>query len=215
VPGLLAVDRLEGSDELLEVPRVQLDVLLHAARLLQLAQRMLETVGFDSVDHLAVHLDQAPVRVVREARVPRRFAEAGDRLVVEAEVEDRVHHPRHRDGGTGADRDEERVVRVAEPLARLGLEPVEVLLDLLREAVREPLAVLRVGATRVGRDRESRRDGHAELRHLREPDALASEQLPPAAGRFVEVVDETPVRIVSHCRGIFPRKRALHSARWR
>ena len=47
------------------------------------------------------------------------------------EVEDRVHHPRHRLARAGAHRDEQRVVGVAEPLAGLLLEPRERLVDLL------------------------------------------------------------------------------------
>ena len=63
--------------------------------------------------------------------------------------------------------------------------------------VRELLPVRHVGAAGVGRDREARRDGHAELRHLGEADALAAEQLAAALGRLVEAVDVTPVS--SHC----------------
>ena len=46
-----------------------------------------------------------------------------------------------------------------------------------------------VGAAGVGRDREPGRDGQPHQRHLREPDPLAAEQLAPAVGRLVEVVD--------------------------
>jgi len=38
-------------------------------------------------------------------------------VIVQAEVENRLHHPRHRDTRAGADRDEERVLGIAEPLA--------------------------------------------------------------------------------------------------
>ena len=59
-----------------------------------------------------------------------------------------------------------------------------------REAVRQ-LAGGHVGAAGVGRDREAGRDRQAELGHLREADALAAEELAPAAGGLVEVEDET------------------------
>ena len=69
------------------------------------------------------------------------------------------------------------------------LERRDVLADLVVEPVRHLLAVGHVGAARVGRDREAGRHGHAERRHLREPDALAAEQLPSAGRLLVEVVD--------------------------
>ena len=69
------------------------------------------------------------------------------------------------------------------------LERGQVALDLGLEAVRELPAALRVGAAGVGRDREAGRDGHAELGHLRQPDALAAEQVATSLGGLVEVVD--------------------------
>ena len=48
---------------------------------------------------------------------------------------------------------------------------------------------LHVRAAGVGRDREALRDGNAHLRHLREPDPLAAEQLTPPGRRLVEAVD--------------------------
>ena len=59
-----------------EVVGGEIDVLLHAALALQVAERLLEAVAVDAVDDLAVHLDQPPVGVAREARVARRAREA-------------------------------------------------------------------------------------------------------------------------------------------
>jgi hypothetical protein len=56
-------------------------------------------VRVDAVDDLAEHLQQPPVGVEREPAVAGARRETLDRLVVQAEVEDRVHHPGHRDGG--------------------------------------------------------------------------------------------------------------------
>ena len=59
---------LERLDQLREVVRGEIDVLLHAARPLEIGERLLEAVAVDAVDDLAVHLDEPPVRVAREAR---------------------------------------------------------------------------------------------------------------------------------------------------
>ena len=59
------------------------------------------------------------------------------------------------------------------------------------EPVRELAACGHVPPAGVRRDREAGRDGNPELRHLGEADALAAQQLAPALGGLVEVVDES------------------------
>jgi hypothetical protein len=53
---------------------------------------MLELRDRYSEDDVAVHLDEAPIGIEREARVRARPGESLDGAVVEAEVEDRLHH---------------------------------------------------------------------------------------------------------------------------
>ena len=197
---LARVDLLVGLDEAGQVLCRKVDVLRRAALVLQLRQRVLEQVPVDPLDDLAVHLDQAAVRVVREARVAGALGQAVRRVVVQAEVEDRVHHPGHRDRRSGADRDEQRILRIAELLAGLLFQRTDVRVDFLVEPVGELAARSHVGAAGVGRDREPGRNGDAELGHLGEADALAAEQLTSSLGRLVEVVD-VPIR--SHGQ-IFP-----------
>ena len=61
-------------------------------------------------DDVAEHrLETGRGRLRRRPRLPGGRREADRRRVVQAEVEDRVHHPRHRDRGSRADADEERV----------------------------------------------------------------------------------------------------------
>jgi hypothetical protein len=174
---LLLVDVFERRDELAQVVGRQLDVLRDPARFLQVAQRVLEAVRVDPVHDLAVLLDQAPVRVVREARILGRAREPVDRGVVQAEVQDRVHHPGHRDGRARADGDEQRVARVAEPLAGLLLERGEMLFDFAVQPIGQPFARRHVRAARVGGDREARGNRGAERCHLRQPGAFTAEQL--------------------------------------
>ena len=117
-------------DELAQVVGGEIGVLLHAALALERRERALEAVRVDPIDDLAEHLDQPAVGVVGEPRVAGARRKALGGLVVQAEVEDRVHHPRHRDGGARAHRDEQRVVGRAEALAGALLEPPDVLVDL-------------------------------------------------------------------------------------
>ena len=72
----------------------------------------------------------AAVAVVGEAGVAGLLGQALDGGVGQAEVEDGVHHAGHRQRGAGADGDQQRVGRVAELLADLGLHLLEGRLDL-------------------------------------------------------------------------------------
>ena len=189
--GLLEIDLLEGRDEPAQVVRGEIGVQLHRPFLLQPSEGALEAMAVDALHHLAEHLDQPPIRVEREPGVLRARPEPLGRLVVEAEIEDRVHHPRHRDGRARPDGDEQRVVVRAESLAGALLEPADVLVHLLRQPFRQLTAELHRGAAGIRRDREPRRHRHAHLGHLREADPLAPEQLPAAGRGLVEVVDVT------------------------
>ena len=140
-----------------------------------------EALVRDAVDRLAEHLDEAPVAVARELLVAGRAREPRDGDVVEPDVEDRVHHPRHRDRGARANGDEERILGVAEALAGLLLEPRDGGVDLRVEPL-DLAARSHVRAARVGRDREAGGNGDAELGHLREADPLAAEKLAASVG---------------------------------
>ena len=189
LPEVVLVDHLERVDELAEVVGAKVDVVRDAALLLQLLQLALEPVRIDPVDGLAVHLDQAAIGVVCEPRVAGGAGQAFDGHVRETDVQDRVHHPRHRDRRPRADGDEQRLAWVAEALADALLEPLDVDEHLVEQPVRERAAARHRVAARLGRDREPGRHGQAELRHLGEPDPLPAQQRPPSGRGLVEVVD--------------------------
>ena len=152
-----------------EVVRGQIDVLRDAACGLEIGERLLEAVPVDAVHDLAVHLDQPAVGVEREARVRRSRRRALRPChVVQAEVEDRVHHPGHRDRRARANRDEQRLRRrrrSACPSAPRGAAMCSSTSSSSPSGTCPPRGHVR--AARVGRDREAGGDGHAELRSSR------------------------------------------------
>ena len=127
-------------------------------------------------DDVAVHLDEAAIAVPREAGIAGLGGERLDGLVVEAEVEDRVHHPGHRVAGAGADRHQQRVLQVAELLAGLLLERSDAGLHLALQLRRIRALVGVVVGADFGRHREARRHGQADAAHLAKVRALAAEK---------------------------------------
>ena len=111
LPLFLANDAFVGFDESAQPLGRNLRVGLDARFVAQREELVLEVIFVDLEDDAGVHLDEAAVGVEREAFVVRRLGQALHGLVVQAEVEDRVHHARHRGAGAGADGDEERLSR--------------------------------------------------------------------------------------------------------
>ena len=96
---LVFVNLLVIRDEFDQPLSWNLRVFLHAVLRLDRAERMLKLVVVDIHHHAAEHVDEAAIRVVGEARIARALRETFDSLVGEAEVENGVHHARHRNGG--------------------------------------------------------------------------------------------------------------------
>ena len=167
-------DLLELGDEVLEVVSVELGVELHALLRLLGVDDVLEELAGNAHDDVREHLDEAAIGVVGKAGVTGLLDETLDRVVVETEVEDRVHHAGHGERGARADGDEQRVVLVAELLAHALLEILAVLVDLVEDALRPDVASAGVSDTGLAADGKSRRNGETDVGHLREVRALAA-----------------------------------------
>jgi hypothetical protein len=108
---------------------------------------------------------------------PRRLCQAGDGRVVETEVEDRVHHSRHRNRRSGADADQQWFARTAETAPDDLLDFGDVGANLGVETLGP--ATVEVGAARFGGDDKTGWHREAEFGgHHAEVGALAAEQGP-------------------------------------
>ena len=190
--GLDAHDVLQARDELLERGGRHLWIRHRriAERALGVGELRLEEVSVDAEHDAAVHRDEAAIGVEREAPVVRARRERLDRSVVEADVEDRVHHARHRHARARANREQQRLRGVSEPRAE-GLLDDRERGEHLRAQRARPLTTAGIDrTTRFRGDREPRRHGDSESRHLREPGPLSTEELLDLCrGRIREEVD--------------------------
>ena len=156
--------------------RPEVGVVLHLPAGAPLGQHLLERLVADVQHHGAVHLDEPPVRVPGEARVAGERRQALHRLGVQADVEDGVHHPRHGELGARAAGDEQRVRRVAEPLARSAPRARAARRPRRPRAPSATLPDREIGAAGLGGDGEAGRHRQPEPGHLREVGALAAEE---------------------------------------
>ncbi len=175
-PGRSFADLLVGVHQVAKQLDGHLGVGGGARQLLGRVEQGVELLAGDAEHDAPVHGHEPTVRVVGEALVVGLLGQALDRVVVEAEVEDGVHHAGHRELGPRPDRDEQGVARVPDALAHGSLETGARPRHLGGEAVGPP--ALHVGAAGGRGDGEPVRDGQSEDRgHLGQVGALAAEQV--------------------------------------
>ena len=156
----------------------EIDVLLGVGGLLDGGEFLVEGFVGHAERDLAEELDEAPIGVITEARIVGGTDHALQGRAVEAQVEDGVHHARHRHRRSRAHRDQQRIVRVAEALAGLLLQGAHLLVDLFDQAGRQgALGFVEIFQTGRRGDDESGRDVQPDLGHLAQVGALAAEQL--------------------------------------
>ena len=109
--GVALDDLLVGVDEVAQQLDGHLGVRRRPGQFLGRVEQRVELLAGQLEHDAGVHGDEAPVRVEREALVAGLLGQPLDGVVVEAEVEDGVHHPGHGELGARAHRDEQRVGR--------------------------------------------------------------------------------------------------------
>ena len=211
---LLLDELLVLDDDLFEGLGAEEVVQLDALARLGAVEDVLKLLLADVEDDGAEHLDESAIGVVGEAGIVAAAGEAFDRAVVEAEVEDGVHHAGHGELGAGADGDQQGVFGRAQLLFLQLLQTLERGQHLnVDPRVQLPAHVL---ATGLGLDGESRRHGQAGVGHLGQASALAAQHILHAA-IALGLASAEEVRVLGWGRGcgcIFFNKRcfgyALH-----
>ncbi len=174
----LADDALEDVGELSQLRRRHLGIALDAETGLRRVELGVEDLAPNAEDDVAEHHDEAPIAVPREPLVAGPGRQPLDGRVVQAEIEDRLHHPGHRHAGARANGDQERALGVPEAGIGGRLEPLEILEGLVPELFGPVVAGSVVVGPSLRRHGESGRYRNPEVGHLRQLAAFATEQIP-------------------------------------
>ncbi len=105
---LVLDDLLEALQHSRQGGGIEVGVRLDACCGTSFGQDLLERVIVDTHHDASEHLDEAAIGVIDEALIAECLDHAGEDCVVDADVEDGVHHPWHGELGTRTTRDEER-----------------------------------------------------------------------------------------------------------
>ncbi len=211
-PGLAGHDLLEPPDEPYEVSGREVRVRLDAPLCLRLLDGFLEESRGCLQHDLAERLDEAPVGIPSEAFIIRAPGETTDCGVVQAEVQDGVHHPRHGDRRAAPYRYQQGIFGVSEPPARGVLQTRQVLFHLVHQALWH-LPGLYVMDAGLCCDDEALRHREAEAAHPHEPRAFPPAESEDIRGPHVvrEPVDEPSGlrNLAFHLAVVFRRLHAL------
>ena len=164
------------ADERLKGGYWQVDVGRGARILLGGVQGLLEAMAVDTEHGLAVHLNQSPIGVPGEVFIPRLLRQAMHTLVVQADIQNRFHHPGHGELRTRAHGNQQGVLRITECLAHVEFEACQRGIDLRRKNVRHG-ARGQICPTGFGGDGESGWHGQTQAGHFGKVRPLATEEV--------------------------------------
>ena len=186
---LLLVLGLELLGQFLQVVSGELGVHGDAALFLHLVDKLLEVLLAHFHNHVGVHLDESPVAVISPAGIAGLLGHDLHDVLVEAQVQDGVHHAGHGSAGARADRDQQGVLLIAELLAGDLLHLTHILHDLGLDLIVDLTAILIVLGAGFRADGKALGDRQAELGHFRQVRALAAKKLTHGTVAFAEQID--------------------------
>ena len=139
---------------------------------------------------IGVHLDEAAIGVISEARIARELRQRFDRHRVQAQIEDRVHHAGHGDARARAHGDEQRRVAIAQLAVGQFAHTGKCCFDGRLQIGGIGLVVGIILGAKLGCDREARWHRQAQIAHLRQIRALAAQQVLHVRAAFRGAVAE-------------------------
>ena len=188
LPQLRPVFLFELLGQLLQVVRIQLDVVGDALFFLHLIDELFEIFLAHFHDHVGIHLDESAVAVPGPAGVPGHPGDGGDDLLVQAEVEDGVHHTRHGRPGAGAHGNQQRIPGISELFTGDLLQLEDIFVDLGADLGGDLSAVFIVSGAGLCGDGEALGHRQTDVGHFRQVCPLASQELPHFCIAFREQI---------------------------
>ena len=164
--GGLTDGRFEIADNLLQLIGAQLVVQFDAGPFFVFGQNALKGIVVYVHHHVGVDLEEPPVGVVSGTSVTHQRGQAINYLVIDAQVQDGVHHSGHRDFGPGAHRQQQRVGAGAETPIHDLFQAGHILLNGCPETSRKLFTVSEIFKTGLGGYDESWGNGQAQAGHL-------------------------------------------------
>ena len=173
----LLVELLKADHQLLHVLGVQVHIVLYALLFLQLVNDLLEALLGNLHNNIGEHLDETAIAVVSKAGVVGLLGQALYGFVVQAQIQDGIHHAGHGSAGAGTHGDQQGALHIAKLLANLLFQLLQVYKDVSHDILIDLAAIGVVLGAGLGGNGKSGGHGHAGIGHLGQVGTLAAQQL--------------------------------------
>ena len=188
--GRLPGDVLEVGGHCLQLLCRKLVVQLHASAGFVSCQALLEWLRGHFLHHFGVYLDEAAIGVPRRSPVAHHRAQPLDDFVVDAQIEDGVHHAGHGNAGAGAHRHQQRIGGRAKLVADGLFQFGDALADGPGQPLGQRIPTGQIVAADLRGDNEPRRHRQSQLCHLAQIASLAAKKVCHRGVAFAEPVDQ-------------------------
>ena len=180
---------LELVCQLLQVIRIQIHVLRDTFLGLHGIDQCLKILLADFHNDVGIHLDESAIAVPRPAGISGFCSQRVDNGLIQAQVQNRVHHAGHGRAGTGTDGNQKRILDIAELLSCDLFQLDDVLVDFVHGGLTDLTAILVILRAGFGRDGEALRNRQTDVSHLSQVRTLAAEQFTHVGIAFAEQIN--------------------------
>ncbi len=134
---------------------------------------MLTSFRFHFHYDTTVHLKKTTVGIPGEFCITSLLGERFDHFIIDSQIEDGVHHARHRLTSAGADGKKERILKITKLFPHGSFDLGDIRFDLGIKSLGILLTVVVIVSANFGRDGEPCGNGNSDTAHFGEICALA------------------------------------------
>ena len=164
-------------NQLFEVFRSQIRVRFVAFGLFHIFQSFFIQIQIGAHNHVRKHLQETAIRVISKSFASGSFSQSFNGFVVQTEVQNRIHHTRHRNAGAGTNREQQRIIGVGKFFAHNLLNAGNSLANLIFEVGRILVIIVVIIRADFRCDGESRRYRQTDLVHFCKVGTFTAEEI--------------------------------------
>ena len=128
-------------------------------------------------NNIREHLNETAIRIIGKTGIAGLLSETLDRNIVQAQVQDRIHHTGHGCTRAGTDRNQKGILGVAELLTLDAFQPCQCFKDLLLRIFIDGPAIIVIIRAGFGGNCEAVRDRETDIGHLGKVCALTAQKI--------------------------------------
>ena len=164
-------------NQLFEVFRSQIRIRFVAFGLFHIFQSFFIQIQIGAHNHVRKHLQETAIRVISKSFASGSFSQSFNGFVVQTEVQNRIHHTRHRNAGAGTNREQQRIIGVGKFFAHNLLNAGNSLANLIFEVGRILVIIVVIIRANFRCDGESRRYRQTDLVHFCKVGTFTAEEI--------------------------------------